>query len=163
MQNVVALVGRFTKDPEVKVIGEKATAVCNFTLAVNRPYKNEAGEHEADFIQCQAWKHQAEFIGKYMAKGNLVSINGSINTRTYEVEGVTKYVTEVNVNQVQSLEKKTDTVTDGKETIESIQKQRDDEWAKRSVGMDAASKSSLKKELVAKYQPRLDKLDDNPF
>ena len=105
MLNNVSLVGRLTKDPETKVIGN-GTAVCNFTLAVNRNFKNQAGEVEADFIQCQAWKTQAEFVGAYIKKGNLVSLTGSIATRNYEKDGITRYVTERNVNSIQSLEKK---------------------------------------------------------
>jgi|LGVE01.1.fsa_nt_gb single-strand DNA-binding protein len=162
MLNNVSLVGRLTKAPEVKIIGE-GTPVCNFTLAVNRPYKDKDGENQADFIQCQAWKKQAEFIGTYIQKGQLVSITGSINTRTYEKDGVTHYVTEVNVNQVQSLERK-----DKAEivTVGSIKNDWNAEWEKRSVGLDATSKSSLKTELGKKYQPLIDaqmKKDDLPF
>jgi len=164
MLNNVSLVGRLTKDPEVKVIGQ-GTAVCNFTLAVNRNFKNDAGEVEADFIQCQAWKGQAEFIGSYLKKGNLISLTGSINTRTYEKDGITRYITEVNVNNVQSLEsKKSDTPQ--LNTVGEVKAAWTAEWDQRSVGLDAASKENLKKELAAKYQPQIDKLEqktDLPF
>lgn len=165
MQNVVALVGRLTKDPEVKVIGE-GTSVCNFTLAVNRPYKNKDGEHEADFIQCQAWKSQAEFIGSYMKKGNLIAINGSINTRTYDKDGVTKYITEVNVSQVQSLEKKDTNSQVAEKNSAQLKEQWTAEWNKRSVGLDPASSETLRKELATKYQPLVDaaeKKESLPF
>ena len=162
MLNNVSLVGRLTKDPEIKIIGE-GTAICNFTVAINRPYKDASGEKQCDFISCQAWKGQAEFIGTYMKKGNMVAITGAINTRTYDKEGVTHYVTEVNVNSVQSLEKKDDSSQEIA-TEESIKKLWNDEWAKRSVGLDATSKSNLKNELAKKYQIQIDALQtDLPF
>ena len=161
MLNNVSLVGRLTDDPKVKIIGE-GTEVCNFTLAVNRSYKNASGEKECDFILMQAWKKQAEFIGTYLKKGNMVSITGAINTRTYEKNDVTHYVTEVNVNSVQSLEKKEDSDQEA-QTEESIKKLWNDEWAKRSVGLDAASKKNLKKELAKKYQTQIDEISDLPY
>lgn len=157
MLNNVSLVGRLTKDPEVKTIGE-GTAVCNFTLAVNRPYKNKDGENEADFIQCQAWNKQAEFIGSYLTKGQLIGVTGAINTRSYEKDGQTHYVTEVNLNSVQSLERKEESNA-GTETEASIKKEWEAEWAKRSVGLDAAAKKTLKEDLRKKYQPRINKLE----
>lgn len=160
MLNNVSLVGRLTKDPEVKVIGA-GTAVCNFTLAVNRNYKDESGETQADFIQCQAWKKTAEFIGSYVKKGNLVSITGAINTRTYEKDGVTHYVTEVNVNQVNSLEKRQEKELDTMVTVEELKAAWTGEFNKRSVGLDSASKANLKKELTQKYQPQIDKIEES--
>lgn len=163
MLNNVSLVGRLTKDPELKVIGE-GTTVCNFTLAVNRPYKDKDGEQQCDFIQCQAWKKPAEFIGTYLNKGNLISITGAINTRTYEKDGEKKYVTEVNVNQVSSLEKKSDQEAAAPlKTVNQLKEEQKNEWNKRSVGLDSTSKANLKKELVQKYQPQIDKIEDNPF
>jgi len=158
-------VGRLTKDPEVKVIGDAAIPVCNFTVAINRPYKDKVtGEREADFIQCQAWKSQAEFVGTYLKKGNLVSVTGSINTRTYDKDGETKYVTEVNINQVESLEKKEveASVASGT-TVEEIKATWKKEYAKRSVGLSSDKKQALKVELNKKYQPKVDELSDLPF
>jgi len=164
MLNNVSLVGRLTKDPELKTIGGDAIPVCNFTLAVNRPYKDKDGERQADFIQCQAWKKQAEFIGTYLAKGNLVSITGSINTRTYDKDDVTHYVTEINVNQVTSLEKKeSDSPVATGVTVEEIQAEWTKEFAKRGVGLDSKQKQALKVELTKKYQPKIDELSDLPF
>lgn len=162
MLNNVSLVGRPTKELELKIIGE-GTPVCNFTLAVNRPYKNKDGENEADFIQCQAWKRQAEFLGTYVKKGHLIAITGAINTRTYEKDGVTKYVTEVNVNSVQSLEKKPQDdplkpFTD-KLTVDAIKALWTEEWNKRSVGLDNTAQANLKRELTKKYQPQIDSLE----
>jgi len=168
MQNVVALVGRLTKDPDIRMAGE--TKVASFTLAVNRPFKNDNGEQQADFIQCQAWKNQAEFMEKYVVKGQLVAVQGSIRTRNYDKDGQTIYVTEVNVDQIHSLEKREGAV----QTEEQIRKTWTNEYNKRKVGLDKTQIASLKKELEAKYQPKIDALkskstgekpieDDLPF
>jgi len=154
MLNNVSLVGRITKDPEVRTIGSEGTAVCNFTIAVNRPFKDENGENVADFIQCQAWKKQAEFMGNYIVKGQLIALTGSIHTRTYEkADQTTAYVTEVNVDQIQSLERREP------QTEEDIRKAWTDEWNKRSVGLTKSSLASLKKDLTEKYQPKIDALN----
>ena len=157
MLNVVALNGRLTKDPEVKIVGEKS--VVNFTIAVNRNYKAKSGEVEADFIMCQAWDKPAQFIGSYIKKGNLVSIVGNIQTRSYEKDDHRVYVTEVNVSQINSLEKKSDTASYA--TIEDVKAAWNDEWAIKSPGLDAATKDNLKKQLASKYQPIIDRLDQN--
>ena len=163
MLNNVSLVGRLTKDPESKVIGQ-GTAVCNFTIAVNRNFKNQDGEVYADFIMCQAWKGQAEFIGSYIKKGNLVSLTGSIATRNYEKDGNRVYITEVNVNSIQSLEKKGDQVSTDFKTVGEVKVAWNDEWNKRGVGLTGDAKENLRKELAAKYQPLEDKLKaDLPF
>jgi len=162
MLNNVSLVGRLTKDPELKVIGD-ATSICNFTVAVNRSYKDKDGEQQCDFIMCQAWKGQAEFVGTYLKKGNLISVTGSINTRTYEKDAITHYVTEVNVNSVESLEKKPEG-TQAPLTVEQIKLDWAAEYSKRSTGLDSTSKANLKKELTKKYQPKIDALEnDAPF
>ena len=153
MLNNVSIVGRITKDPEVRMIGSEGTAVCNFTVAVNRPFKDENGDNIADFIQCQAWKKQAEFMGNYIVKGQLIAITGSIHTRTYEkADQTTAYVTEINVDQIQSLERREP------QTEEQIKAQWTEEWNKRSVGLTKSSLASLKKDLTDKYQPMIDRL-----
>ena len=164
MLNNVSLVGRLTKDPEVKPVGENQ--VCNFTLAVNRDYKNKDGEIEADFIQCTAWGTPAKFIGSYVSKGQLVSVTGRIQSRTYEKDGITRYITEVNVNSVQSLEKAKQKVSEVLGTyhkVEEVQEAWTAEWDQRSPGLDPAAKENLKKELAAKYQPEIDRISDLPF
>lgn len=89
--NKVILIGRLTKDPEIRYT-QNNRAVCNFTLAVNRRFNAD----EADFINCQAWEKTAEFITKYFGKGNLLAIVGRIQTRTWDDEdGKRHYVTEV--------------------------------------------------------------------
>ena len=156
MQNVVALVGRLTKDPEIRMAGE--TKVSSFTLAVNRPFKNDDGEQQADFIQCQAWKNQADFMEKYVVKGQLVAVQGSIRTRNYDKDGQTIYVTEVNVDQIHSLEKREGAV----QTEEQIKKAWTDEWNKRKARLDTKKQAILKKELADKYQAKLDALKNKP-
>lgn len=154
MLNNVSLVGRITRDPEVRTIGSDGTAVCNFTVAVNRPFKDENGENVADFIQCQAWKKQAEFMGNYIVKGQLIAITGSIHTRTYEkADQTTAYVTEINVDQIQSLERR-----DKQETEESIKAEWKKEWDEKSPSLKGLAKDKLKKDLETKYQPRIDVL-----
>lgn len=160
MLNNVSLVGRLTKDPEVKTLNENTT-VCNFTLAVNRPFAKEDSEQTADFIQCQAWNKQADFIGTYLVKGQMIAVTGAINTRTYEKDGVTHFITEVNCNSVQSLERAP------LKTEEQIRTQWTKEWDQRSSGLDAKAKATLKKELEDKYQPMINALpkpeDEKPF
>lgn len=104
MMNSVTIVGRLTKDVELRYT-QNGVAVGNFTLASNRPFKNQNGEQEADFINCVAWRKQAENLATYMGKGNLVGVTGRIQTRTYEgQDGKTVFVTEVLAESVAFLE-----------------------------------------------------------
>ncbi|PKK87760.1 MAG: single-stranded DNA-binding protein [Tenericutes bacterium HGW-Tenericutes-8] len=119
MLNRVVLVGRITKDPELKRT-QNNIAVVSFTIAVNRQFSNEQGESQADFIQCVAWRKQAENMQSYVRKGALLGIDGRIQTRNYETQnGETRYVTEVVCDAVQFLEsKKSDSSTPTYEPIE---------------------------------------------
>ena len=83
MINNVVLVGRLTKDAELRYTPSNV-AVATFTLAVNRPYKNDAGEREADFINCVIWRQSAENLANWAKKGSLIGITGTIQTRNYE-------------------------------------------------------------------------------
>lgn len=103
--NKVILIGRLTNDPKV-ACSQNGIQVANFTLAVNRTYKNKDGKYDADFIKCIAFRNTAEFIGKYFKKGNQVCIEGSIQTRTYEKEKEKIYITEIITDSVMLLEKK---------------------------------------------------------
>lgn len=96
--NKVILIGRLTKDVELRTAGD--THVAGFTLAVNRPYTDKDGNRPADFINCVAWKNTAEFVAKYFEKGSQIGIVGSINTRTYDKDGQRVYVTEVVISEV---------------------------------------------------------------
>lgn len=104
MINNVTLVGRLTKDPELRYTGQN-TAVATFTIAVNRRFKNAAGEREADFINCVIWRQSAENLANWGKKGALIGVVGSIQTRNYEnQQGQRVYVTEVVVDNFQMLE-----------------------------------------------------------
>ena len=104
--NKAILVGRLTKDPELKTTAS-GVSVCSFTIAVNRRFKNSEGGYDADFISCVAWRQQAEFISKYFSKGRMVGICGSIQTRNYEREdGQRVYVTEVVADEVSFVDSK---------------------------------------------------------
>ena len=104
MINNVTLTGRLTKDPDMKYT-QNGTAVTTFTLAVDRAFKNQNGEREADFIMCQAWKKTAELIANSLRKGSLVGIVGRIQTRNYEnQQGQRVYVTEIVVENFTLLE-----------------------------------------------------------
>ncbi|GLB59011.1 single-stranded DNA-binding protein [Cytobacillus sp. NCCP-133] len=104
MINQVTLVGRLTRDPEVKRTQE-GTPVTNVTLAVNRQYRNQKGEIEADFVSCTLWKKTAENTAQYCRKGSLIGITGRIQTRHYDnQENKRVYVTEVVAEMVRFLE-----------------------------------------------------------
>lgn len=106
MINQVTLVGRLTKDPELKRTSE-GTPVTNVTLAVNRHYRNQQGEIGADFVQCKLWNKTAENTSRYCKKGSLIGITGRIQTRHYDnPEGVRVYVTEVLVDSVRFLDQR---------------------------------------------------------
>lgn len=105
--NKAILIGRLTRDPELRYTSSNR-AVCQFTIAIDRPFTNQAtGNREADFINVVAWDKTGENIGKYMAKGRLIAVEGRIQTRSYDNnEGKKVYVTEVIASNVQFLESK---------------------------------------------------------
>lgn len=106
MINRAILVGRLTKDPELRHTSNDIP-VATFTLAVNRPYSNQSGEREADFIQCVVWRRQAETVDRFLSKGSLVGVEGRIQTRSYDdQDGNRKYITEIVCDSVQFLETK---------------------------------------------------------
>ena len=105
--NNVVLVGRMTKDAELRYTPSNV-AVATFTLAVNRNFKNENGEREADFINCVIWRQQAENLANWAKKGALIGVTGRIQTRNYEnQQGQRVYVTEVVAESFQLLESRT--------------------------------------------------------
>lgn len=104
MLNNVSLVGRLTKDADLRYTPSNV-AVATFTLAVNRTFKNENGDREADFINCVMWRQQAENLANWAKKGALIGITGRIQTRSYDnQQGQRVYVTEVVAEQFQLLE-----------------------------------------------------------
>jgi single-strand DNA-binding protein len=104
--NKVVLIGRLTKDPELKFTPGNGTAVATLTLAVDRRVPNKNGQREADFIQVTVWGKSAENTANYMSKGRLMGVSGRIQTRTYEAkDGTRRYVTEVVADEVQFLDR----------------------------------------------------------
>ena len=104
--NKAILMGRLTADPEIKQT-PNGVAVARFTLAVNRRFAKE-GQQQADFINCVAWRSQADFIGKYFRKGNMAAIEGSIQTSSWNGEdGKKRYATEVVADEVYFTGEKT--------------------------------------------------------
>lgn len=101
--NIVALIGRLTKDPELRYTAS-GQAVATFTLAVDRAFTNQQGQKETDFIPCVTWGKSAENCAKFVTKGKQVGVDGRIQTRNYENnDGKKVYVTEVVANKVEYL------------------------------------------------------------
>ncbi|MGJ0915769.1 single-stranded DNA-binding protein [Enterococcus avium] len=104
MINNVVLVGRLTKDPDLRYTAS-GTGVATFTLAVNRNFTNQDGNRDADFINCVIWRKSAETLANYAKKGTLLGVTGRIQTRSYEnQQGQRVYVTEVVAENFQLLE-----------------------------------------------------------
>lgn len=106
MINNVVLVGRLTRDPEVRYT-QSGLAVCSFSLAVERNYKNQSGEKETDFINCTAWRKAGELIGQYTSKGSLLGVQGALQVRKYQdKDGNNRTASEVIVENFQFLDSK---------------------------------------------------------
>ena len=102
--NKVLLIGRITKDPEIRYT-QSGIPTVQFTLAVDRGVRDTNGNRQADFISCVAWRGQADFISRFIKKGYLMSIEGRIQTRNYQgQDGQTRYVTEVILDAVENLQ-----------------------------------------------------------
>lgn len=102
--NKVILIGRLTKEPEVKNT-PNGTAVAKFTLAVDRRFKDANGQRQTDFINCLAWRQTATFISSYFHKGSKIAVTGSVQTRNYDDnDGKKVYVTEVVVDEAEFVE-----------------------------------------------------------
>lgn len=104
--NKAILAGRFTDDPELRKT-QSGVSVCSFTVAVNRRFAESNGERRADFINCVAWRQTAEFICNYFAKGRMIGLVGSIQTRSWtDNEGRKRSATEVVVDEAYFTESK---------------------------------------------------------
>jgi single-strand DNA-binding protein len=103
--NKVVLIGRPTKDPELK-FSTNGIAITSFTIAVDRNYTNQSGKREADFIPVRVFRKAAENVANYVTKGNLIAVSGSIKTGSYDKDGQKVYTTEVIADNVQFLESK---------------------------------------------------------
>lgn len=82
--NIAAITGRLVRDPEIRNT-QSGVSVCSFTVAVDRAYKS-GEEREADFIDCVAWRHSAEFLGKWFSKGDMIGVQGHLQTRNWETD-----------------------------------------------------------------------------
>lgn len=113
--NKAIIIGRLTKEPEMRTTTNGVNST-SFTIAVNRPFSNQDGEREADFISCVAWRKQAENIAKYCSKGSQVAVEGRIQTRSYDAQdGTKRYVTEVIVENCTFLGSKNEVAAGDKE------------------------------------------------
>ena len=121
--NKVILIGRLTKDPEVKNTSSQVQ-FCNFTIAVDRRFKDANGQRQADFINCVAWRQTASFIGSYFRKGSKVAVVGSLQSRSYDDQsGQKRYVTEVVVDEIEFMDSKNDSTQ--QTAVESAQTSED--------------------------------------
>ena len=107
--NIVTLIGRLTRDPELKY-SQSGKAFCKFSVAVTREYNRD----EADFINCVAWDKRAETIAEYLRKGRRVALQGRLSVRSYEQNGETKWITEVIVDKFDFI----DTTSGGSSSYE---------------------------------------------
>ncbi len=135
--NKVILVGRITKDPELKTISNSSSVV-NFTIAVNRPVAQNADQNQnnADFINCVIWNKQAENLAKYVKQGSLIGVEGRIQTRSYEANGTTRYITEVLCDNVQFLETKKDGTNGTTKVEQSDNSTQEDQYAGKISSVD---------------------------
>lgn len=101
--NKVILIGNLTKDPEITTTSN-GVSVGKFTLAVQRKFRNESGEYEADFLNIVVWRELAELSHKYLAKGKKVAVVGRIQTRSYDAaDGTKRYLTEIVADEVEFI------------------------------------------------------------
>ena len=115
--NKVILIGRLARDPEMRTTAN-GTNSTTFTVAVSRTYTNQNGERDTDFINCVAWRKQAENIAKYCTKGSQVAVEGRIQTRSYDAQdGTKRYVTEIIADNVTFLGGRGSNVSDNENFV----------------------------------------------
>ncbi|MGI5902393.1 MAG: single-stranded DNA-binding protein [Desulfitobacteriia bacterium] len=120
MLNRVILIGRLTRDPELRYTAN-GIAVATFTLAVNRSYKNAQGEREADFIPCVVFRQLAELCANYLAKGKLAAVEGRLQVRSYEgQDGQRKFMTEVVGENVRFLSPRDNNSSDSSAKVDDL-------------------------------------------
>ena len=121
MFNKVVLIGRLTKDPELRYTSTNNLPVVSFTLAVNRPFQTQGNDRNADFINCTAWRKQAENIHRYVSKGSMVAVEGKLQTRDYMDEKINarRYITEVVCDSVVFLDTKNQSDYDSPQEMDS--------------------------------------------
>lgn len=110
MLNCAVVMGRLTADPEVRQT-PSGVSVCRFTLAVERQYAKQGEERQADFIDILAWRATAEFVGKYFQKGSMIAVQGSIQTGSYEKDGIKRRTFEIVADNVSFCGSKNDSAS----------------------------------------------------
>lgn len=134
--NRTILVGRLTRDPDLRYT-QTGTAVANFTLAVDRPFSKDK---ETDFINCVVWRKPAENLAQYMKKGSQIGVEGRIQTRTYEKDGKTVYITEVVADNIQFLESRNNSgKSNGSQQSGNTRKSKEQAYNDSIFGNDAQS------------------------
>jgi len=129
--NKVVLVGRLTKDMELKYTA-KGTAVASFTLAIDRRFKSQTGEKETDFINCVVWGAVGETASKYVGKGSQIGVAGRIQTRSYEAkDGGKRYVTEVVAEEIEFMG------SAGQKEVVKAEKVDMDDWEPMDSDLDS--------------------------
>lgn len=103
--NQIILIGRITADPELRTT-QSGVNMVNFTIAVQRRYKNDQGRYDADFIRCVAWRQTADFLHQYATKGRKVALTGELQSRTYDKDGQKRTLFEVVANNVELIDKR---------------------------------------------------------
>lgn len=157
MINNVVLVGRLTRDPDLRYTGN-GTAVANFTIATDRPFTNAQGEHDTDFISCVIWRKQAENLANFARKGSLIGIEGRIQTRNYENNsGQRVYVTEVLADNFQMLEPKSVT----EERRSQSGNPSTNQYQSNNNGSYGDNRSQSKQ--ANQQAPNFDSFQDDPF
>lgn len=165
--NRVVLVGRLTKDPELRY-SQAGKAVARFTLAVGRTFTNAQGEKETDFIQCVVFGKTAENTANFLTKGSMAGVDGRIQTGSYEKEGARIYTTEVVADSVQFLEPKSTSQerigssTQG-QTGQTNTNTRQSNDAPYSTHNDAGQYRGPNSEYVAPNQQNYTRVDEDPF
>lgn len=122
--NKVILVGNLVRDPELSKTNN-GTAVCNFSIAVNRDYTNADGEKDADFFNITVWRGRAETCGKYLKKGSKVGVVGSLQNRNYEdKDGIIRHVTDIIAETVEFLSSKSNGENNDRPQLEEVDDNR---------------------------------------
>ena len=121
MLNKVILIGRLVRDPELRYTPAEGVAVANFTLAVNRPFTNQRGEQETDFIKIVAWRKLAETCANNLSRGRLVAVDGHLQIRSYEDrEGIKRIAADVVARDVRFLDARKDSFTDSDNSYDAF-------------------------------------------
>ncbi len=133
--NKICIVGNLTRDPELRAT-EQGNAVCSFTVAVNRRYKDQDGNTPTDFIPVVVWRDLAENCAKYLAKGRKVAVSGALQIRSYtDRDGVKRWVSEIQANEVDFLTPRGESSKDeapARREQEAWQTSPEDDWLREA-------------------------------